>query len=705
MDAVCLYLNFEYLVMKHLKCAAYFLLLESPVRCAADLPHFQEARAARPVGHISIRLALSQQCQNMIPWLALLVCPLARADWQTHRGVDCYQGAGGVPLTPEYSHSLEECQAACSGEEGCLAVVRRAGEDAPGVCYKRSGIIIAECVQDPVWDLYTWRNNSEITAPGPQTMVWSQRAQTPALSKQARGAWKVHEGLDCYDGKGGVAMAPDPYSNSLSLAECKAACTGEEGCKAVVKRAGEVGPGVCYRRSNVVLGECVRDPVWNLYTQEDSSEMTTPRSQTTTSPKQARTPWKVHEGVDCYGGKGGVAMSPDPYSNSLSLEECKAACSGEEGCKAVVRRSGEVGPGVCYRRSNVVLGRCVTDPAWSLFTLQPDGEGTPSLPAAGWKVKQGLDCYEGRGGTALQPDPYSLNLSLVSCRAACSSLSSCQGVVTGSQGQCYLRSSIVLSQCVRDPQWTLHLSPRYSPTLPTPTTPSSGCQGGIQPYPRSLPNSHYYTRLCTTKRGLRVVSGPRASARALERTAQLLDRVTAMVDPRVTASMTTRGFRHAVMAAYPGELTTHLPEHAFLDPGYWNERARGLGATLQVPLGSSAEENVLCYPSDRYRGRDITVHEFAHSLHLLGLALVFPGFESELRGLYSSARSSGLWGSSHYAMTNYIEYFAEGVQSFFDANLASSGGPATREQLRRRDPALYSLILRYLGSNPWRHSC
>ena len=43
---------------------------------------------------------------------------------------------------------------------------------------------------------------------------------------------------------------------------------------------------------------------------------------------------------------------------------------------------------------------------------------------------------------------------------------------------------------------------------------------------------------------------------------------------------------------------------------------------------------VLC----RYRGEDITVHEFAHSLHLLGLTFVFPSFEQELQTLYDEAR-------------------------------------------------------------------
>ena len=44
------------------------------------------------------------------------------------------------------------------------------------------------------------------------------------------------------------------------------------------------------------------------------------------------------------------------------------------------------------------------------------------------------------------------------------------------------------------------------------------------------------------------------------------------------------------------------------------------------------------YLSIRYRGEDITVHEFAHSLHLLGLTFVFPSFEQELQALYDEAR-------------------------------------------------------------------
>ena len=75
------------------------------------------------------------------------------------------------------------------------------------------------------------------------------------------------------------------------------------------------------------------------------------------------------------------------------------------------------------------------------------------------------------------------------------------------------------------------------------------------------------------------------------------------IDSRVPVEMTANGFRHAVMGPYPSEVTTDIPEHAFLasDPNTdWDERARGLGATISLPVGSSAEENILCHTNDRF---------------------------------------------------------------------------------------------------------
>ena len=47
-----------------------------------------------------------------------------------------------------------------------------------------------------------------------------------------------------------------------------------------------------------------------------------------------------------------------------------------------------------------------------------------------------------------------------------------------------------------------------------------------------MPNSDYYTRLCTTRHDLKVISGSVASDEALEQTAALIDSIMDYVDPR-----------------------------------------------------------------------------------------------------------------------------------------------------------------------------
>ncbi len=242
------------------------------------------------------------------------------------------------------------------------------------------------------------------------------------------------------------------------------------------------------------------------------------------------------------------------------------------------------------------------------------------------------------------------------------------------------------------------------PVTPVDPTPGTlGCNGGIKAYPSNMPNSWYYTRLCTSTTGIPIVSANVASDASLERTAQLLDGVMQTVDSRVVPTMVANGFRHGVMGRYPYELTTQMPEYSHLDSAFWDERARGLGGMPSVPLGSSAEENAMCYSDDRYFGEDITIHEYAHSLHLLGLDYVFPGFSQRLQSAHSNASYYNLWGSGHYAMTDYKEYFAEGVQSFFNANMG--GGPNTRSALQAQDPTLYNIIYEIFGNSPFYRSC
>ncbi len=47
------------------------------------------------------------------------------------------------------------------------------------------------------------------------------------------------------------------------------------------------------------------------------------------------------------------------------------------------------------------------------------------------------------------------------------------------------------------------------------------------------------------------------------------------------------------------EVTTHIPEHTSLG-SWWNDRARGLGATVDRPVSTAGEENALCYRLDHF---------------------------------------------------------------------------------------------------------
>jgi hypothetical protein len=127
------------------------------------------------------------------------------------------------------------------------------------------------------------------------------------------------------------------------------------------------------------------------------------------------------------------------------------------------------------------------------------------------------------------------------------------------------------------------------------------------------------------------------------------------------------------------------------------------------PVCSAAEENVLQYDKDPYRGESILVHELAHSMYVMGLTMVEAGFASSLDAAYKGSMSRGLWKDT-YAATSADEYWAEGVQSWFDANLEAKPANGvhneinTRDELKEYDPALAALIAKVYPDDEWRWS-
>lgn len=86
------------------------------------------------------------------------------------------------------------------------------------------------------------------------------------------------------------------------------------------------------------------------------------------------------------------------------------------------------------------------------------------------------------------------------------------------------------------------------------------------------------------------------------------------------------------------------------------------------------------------------------------MARLDPGFDEQVREAHRAALAAGLWEGT-YAATNHHEYWAEGVQSWFDTNRQPDhdhNHVDTRAELRAYDPALAALCERVFGDGDWR---
>jgi alpha-glucosidase len=202
--------------------------------------------------------------------------------------------------------------------------------------------------------------------------------------------------------------------------------------------------------------------------------------------------------------------------------------------------------------------------------------------------------------------------------------------------------------------------------------------------------------------GLPVLSSAKVSDEGLQEAAYLIRKMLAK-RPDVLKEMARRGVRFVVMA--PTEMTTDVPEQRHLKNDTktdWDKRARGLGGKIT----SCGEENLLNLRGDRYARENILIHEFSHAIHRFGVGSLDRKFDARLQETYRAAVGKELWKNT-YAASNHSEYWAEGVQSYFDCNNPPNRGVHndvnTREKLAKYDPALYELIDEAFRQNEWRY--
>lgn len=211
--------------------------------------------------------------------------------------------------------------------------------------------------------------------------------------------------------------------------------------------------------------------------------------------------------------------------------------------------------------------------------------------------------------------------------------------------------------------------------------------------------------------GIPVLSSAEVADRALERACET---VVHLLEKRadVRARMAENGQRVAVIGR--DQVITDLPEYSDLNSTApetdWDRENRSLGATLDRPVSSGSEENLLCLPGDAFAGEFLLVHSVAHGLRRLGIGPVDPDWDVRLSAAYESALASGLWENT-YAETAAEQYWAEGVQDWYDANRESARANGvhnhvnTRAELRAYDPTLAALIAEYLPDDDWRPAC
>lgn len=119
-----------------------------------------------------------------------------------------------------------------------------------------------------------------------------------------------------------------------------------------------------------------------------------------------------------------------------------------------------------------------------------------------------------------------------------------------------------------------------------------------------------------------------------------------------------------------------------------DERTRGMGGRLT----SCGEENLLKLAKDRYRGRDICLHEFSHNV-------LNNGCQRAIRSRFEEQRKrsidKGLWVKS-YAGSNADEFFAELTMWYFgthgDLGMTGPKPGNGRDGLKKYDPEAFALM-------------
>ena len=232
--------------------------------------------------------------------------------------------------------------------------------------------------------------------------------------------------------------------------------------------------------------------------------------------------------------------------------------------------------------------------------------------------------------------------------------------------------------------------------------------------PPQLRIDPYYSKF-TCAREFTVLGSKRVSDAALLRANDTIRKMFAYRHD-ILKAMIAEGARLVVLGR--GEQLSDLPEYKSAESQDEFNDVRYLDYTPKRRLMVVPEENVLCLAGEPFAGKCMVVSVFAKGLyHAACLRPVDPDFERRrgkqqyelrvkrldiefdrrLQKCHEEAMSKGLWKGTA-AARNCVEYWAAGVEAYFDAvgdalpPIRADGPITNREALKAYDASLFALV-------------
>ena len=194
-------------------------------------------------------------------------------------------------------------------------------------------------------------------------------------------------------------------------------------------------------------------------------------------------------------------------------------------------------------------------------------------------------------------------------------------------------------------------------------------------------------------KGFPVVASEKVNPYALKEAAWLIWQMIGH-RPDVLQAFVQKRLRFSVIAH--NELITDIPEYRDPVPDFLIFWQRGEGGSGGLAV-SSSEENLLHYSGASYGPYSVMIHELAHSIHLNGLNIIDPTFDSRLKIAYDAAMEKGLLQGTYFS-SDRREYWADKTNAWFYPE------SRRRQALKVYDPGIAILLAEVYGDSEWRYT-